>query len=191
MFHFKALFALMSIFCTRHSGLTTRSYTHLDQLFNVKVQPTSWRELWQPWWLKASCLWTWNHMAQRSPLTGALPVRGLSAGSRTTSGRQKAADLGDGCATEAPTATRRHTQHGSTASYLNEPPELSPGSSRPRIHFTFVYLFIISRVPTSNKVGFVWTMCEGVRGGAEWRQCLGQQKCWRWRVMGPPTGWQI
>lgn len=125
-------------------ALTTWTYTHLDQLFNVEVQPTSWRALWQPWWLKASCLWTWNHMAPCFPSTRALPVSAPSTGSLTISVRQNAADLGDGDATESPDCHPVTHAARYPASYLNERPELSLRSSRPRIHFT---LFIYSLSP--------------------------------------------
>lgn len=152
-------------------------------------RPHGERELWQPWWLKASCLWTWNHMVPRFPLTRALPVSALSSGSLTVSGRQKAADLGDGKATEAPTATRCHTQHDTQRLVLMNTPSTRYAPHVPES--TSLCLFIHYLLCSPNKVWFVRGTGKGVCRGSEWRQCLRQQKCWRWRVMGPPTGWQI
>lgn len=49
----------------------------------------------------------------------------------------------------------------------------------------FIHYLLRSRNKVWNSDG--WGVCRG----SEWRHCLGQQKCQRRRVMGPPTGWQI
>lgn len=111
------------------------------------------------------------------PLTRALSVSALSSGSLTISGRQKAADLGDGNVTEAPTGTRCRTQHDTQQLVLMNTPSChySPHVSES----TSLCLFIHYLSCSLNKVGFVRGMGEGVCGGSDWRRRLGQQKCWR------------
>lgn len=92
---------------------------------------------------------------------------------------------------EAAAATRRRTQHDPRHLVLMNTSSChrAPHVSEP----TPLCLFIHYLLRSSNKAAPArdtrrgWGVCRG----SEWLHCLGQQKWQRWRVMGPPTSWQI
>lgn len=69
---------------------------------------------------------------------------------------------------------------------LNEPHKLSPHSSTLYFICLFIHYYFLRL-----QLGWFLHQRRKVFWRSEWWQCLGQQKCWHWRVIVPPTGRQI